>query len=252
MNQAQSSASTSISTLHICICSDIYCPCYQLSAINSHQLPLSVVSLVRQSREILCPTCPAIQQYCSVGIKAYDMRSVWRLAPVVRQSRYNSVRLGVSFALCRRLPVISTSPVLLRERHYAQSVAAAKTPDHDGSSFVDRPDHGERTAARLESLVREINKTIQQDVGGNDAWSRRLERVVLDLAVPRRRRIGGACCRSSKQRVHADESVIGDQLAMPDSLVSALLQDPISESSASRDALLSRPQSATGSAFEIS
>lgn len=180
------------------------------------------------------------------------MRAVWRLAAVVQEARYTTVRSGVPLALSRRIAATTTPSPLLGERHYAQSAAAAvKVTDQGGLSSVNRPKRGEPTATQLELLVRDITKTIQEDFGGNDAWNRRLERVTLDLAALRRKRIGGACSLS-EQRIYADVSVIGDQLAMPNSMVSALLQDPISESSTSRDALLSRPQSATDSAFEIS
>ena len=50
---------------------------------------------------------------------------------------------------------------------------------------------GEPSTSRLATLVEEIRQVMEDDVGGSDAWARRLNRVSLDIRSPRRKRIGG-------------------------------------------------------------
>jgi hypothetical protein len=183
------------------------------------------------------------------------MSFVRRLPPIIRQSRHNATRSGLALTVCRQVNDRVSPLGQLRQRAYTQNaalpaVSVQGTPQHRPTT-IGTTHRDASIAARLELLLRDLASVIEQDVGGNDTWVRRLGGVLLDLEDGRRKRIGGVC-RKLAGGVQTDQTVIGDQLAMPDALVSALLQDPLSESSKARDALLSRRQDGPGTVFEIS
>ncbi|KAL7419850.1 hypothetical protein Q5752_005766 [Cryptotrichosporon argae] len=91
-------------------------------------------------------------------------------------------------------------------------------------------------AAPVLEVLEETGGVLRDDVGGASAWYERVEAAAIDLAQPRRGRI----------------AVIGDALSAPRDVVSALLQDPLANSSAVRAALLERYTGAADDALTIS
>ncbi|RSH94350.1 hypothetical protein EHS25_004153 [Saitozyma podzolica] len=77
--------------------------------------------------------------------------------------------------------------------------------------------------------LQEIHRLLLDDIGGQTVWARRVEAAIADLGATRRYRIG----------------VLGDDLAGPKDVVSALLQDPLADSEQSRTALLRRHEDST-------
>ncbi|WWC87559.1 uncharacterized protein L201_002449 [Kwoniella dendrophila CBS 6074] len=84
-------------------------------------------------------------------------------------------------------------------------------------------------------VLKDIENLLQNEIGGDDIWSRRVKGIIRDLSVERRGRI----------------AVIGDDLAAPKDVVSALLQDPLVDNEESRKALLTRHEGANIDVFQI-
>ncbi|WRT65407.1 uncharacterized protein IL334_002350 [Kwoniella shivajii] len=91
-------------------------------------------------------------------------------------------------------------------------------------------------AETLIPVLQDIQQLLDNDIGGDDLWSRRVEDVIEDLQSERRGRI----------------AVIGDDLAAPKDVVSALLQDPLADSEETRRALLDRHEGSNIETFQIS
>lgn len=119
------------------------------------------------------------------------MRSVFKLGRAIRQSRCDAVKSGLSIALGRQVGVRSSFSGVSNSRRYVQSAALIRDSDQDRPPTTSRQFEGAPGVAPLESLVEDIREAIEKDVGGRDIWSQRLERVMLDLEAPRRKRIGG-------------------------------------------------------------
>lgn len=120
------------------------------------------------------------------------MRSLSRLAPAFRQPRLNVLRSGyppLTFAYQAGIQRASLGASRLRS--YAESAALVEASRSRDVSVVNSRHQGEPSTAQLAMLVEDIKEVVKEDVGGNDAWARTLDKVLLDLETPRRKRIGG-------------------------------------------------------------
>ncbi|WVW79700.1 hypothetical protein I302_101670 [Kwoniella bestiolae CBS 10118] len=121
-------------------------------------------------------------------------------------------------------------------RRYASAATAIKPsepfqiPVED--VIVPKPVSG---AGDLIPILQDIQDLLEQEIGGDDIWSRRIRNSLEDLQSARRGRI----------------AVIGDALAAPRDVVSALLQDPLADTEASRRALLTRHEGSNIDVFQI-
>ncbi|WVR04094.1 hypothetical protein IAU60_001093 [Kwoniella sp. DSM 27419] len=95
------------------------------------------------------------------------------------------------------------------------------------------PLHGAELVA---PLLRDLQGLLENDIGGDDLLSRRVASALDDLSSQRNGRV----------------AVIGDSLAAPRDVVSALLQDPLTGSESDRAALLNRHNDADIGVFQIS
>ncbi|OXC65339.1 hypothetical protein AYX13_05582 [Cryptococcus neoformans] len=91
-------------------------------------------------------------------------------------------------------------------------------------------------ATTLLPVLQELIVLLENEIGGDGSWAKRIKRSMEDLAVKRKGRI----------------AVVGDTAAAPRDVVSALLQDPLADSATTRQALISRHQDANLDVFEIS
>ncbi|KAK8861291.1 hypothetical protein IAR55_002110 [Kwoniella newhampshirensis] len=126
-----------------------------------------------------------------------------------------------------------------RQRTYASAAATAITSPPDIPSLIltretprSLPVAG---AASITSLLEDIRRLLVTEIGGADLWLGRVETALEDLELQRRGRIG----------------VIGDPLAAPHDVVSALLQDPLTDSEETRQALIRRHEASNIEVFKI-
>ncbi|OWZ61402.1 hypothetical protein AYX15_06384 [Cryptococcus neoformans] len=144
-------------------------------------------------------------------------------------------RTLIAAALRTHQPIYRRS-LLSPARTYASTVTAR--PDVDpvpviAASKRVMPVEG---ATTLLPVLQELIVLLENEIGGDGSWAKRIKRSMEDLAVKRRGRI----------------AVVGDTAAAPRDVVSALLQDPLADSATTRQALISRHQDANLDVFEIS
>ncbi|WWD16806.1 hypothetical protein CI109_101238 [Kwoniella shandongensis] len=140
-----------------------------------------------------------------------------------------SRKAGLS--LSRRIQVSS-------QRTYASSATAIRPPEQTVDIIpTSRPARSVPVAgaASTSLLLEDIRHLLVTEIGGADEWLGRVEAALSDLEAQRRGRIG----------------VFGDHLAAPQDVISALLQDPLADSEATRQALLRRHEASNIEVFEI-
>ncbi|WWC59932.1 uncharacterized protein I303_102495 [Kwoniella dejecticola CBS 10117] len=130
----------------------------------------------------------------------------------------------------------TTVCTLLVKRH-ASTATAIKPPEPIPipTEIITPPIKPVPGAGDITPVLEDIRNMLDSQIGGDDVWSRRLRDTLDDLTAERRGRI----------------AVIGDDLAGPKDVVSALLQDPLADTDESRAALLSRHEGANIEVFQI-
>jgi hypothetical protein len=147
------------------------------------------------------------------------------------------------------LPVTSRSVTATAFSSIRQLASAAALTHQVGTTSVlpttvdpERAEHG-----ALISRVESVDRLLRDGIGGSDVWIERLQKVKEDLVIPRSRRIAGMFT-TLKQR---SSLVVGDAISGARDVVSSLLQDPISDTTTSRQALLGRHVDANRSILSI-
>ncbi|BEJ11258.1 hypothetical protein CspHIS471_0106800 [Cutaneotrichosporon sp. HIS471] len=144
------------------------------------------------------------------------------LRPAARALRF-STKAAPSTALSRQW-VTPSSPAVLALRRYA---TAATVSGHVGGQepplapFLPTP---VPRSENLRAVLKDVEKMLVTDVGGSSAWYDRVKASNADLGATRRARL----------------AVYGDPVAAPHDVVSAFLQDPLSDSDVMRKAILDR------------
>ncbi|WWC68938.1 uncharacterized protein I206_102874 [Kwoniella pini CBS 10737] len=134
------------------------------------------------------------------------------------------------------LPYSIIVPANLTRRH-ASTATAIQPPEPIPvpAELVTPPTRPVQGAEYLIPALKEVQVLLDNQIGGDDIWSRRIRSTLVDLSVERPGRI----------------AVIGDELAGPRDVVSALLQDPLADTEESRRALLARHEGSDIEVFQI-
>lgn len=122
------------------------------------------------------------------------MRSLRIAVAVARQRGRGPVR-STACTLTRRTAVSQVRLVrgsTGQQRYYAKQALVAES-DRNNATDVEGPvdSYLKYQLERVQDLVGRIEDVVRNDMGGRDAWVRRLHRVIEDLDVPRKKRIGG-------------------------------------------------------------
>ncbi|WVQ83505.1 hypothetical protein IAT38_005646 [Cryptococcus sp. DSM 104549] len=133
-------------------------------------------------------------------------------------------------------PTLSTRPARVAARRMYASAAAAVADQKNVPVVMVPKAVPVEGASAITPVLRGIQELLENEIGGDDVWAKRVQRAAEDLGGKRRGRI----------------AVIGDSLAAPRDLVSALLQDPLADHEATRQALLNRHKDANIEVFQIS
>ncbi|WVF66729.1 hypothetical protein IAT40_001471 [Kwoniella sp. CBS 6097] len=130
------------------------------------------------------------------------------------------------------------APLIGRRRHAstATATATATAPQEVIEEVIAAPVRPVLGAQEVIPLLTDIKAVLENEIGGDDVWSKRVEAAISDLQVHRNGRL----------------AVIGDSLAAPRDVVSALLEDPLADSESGRRALLNRHKDANIDIFQIS
>lgn len=146
------------------------------------------------------------------------------LAAVALSSTASSVKVWTTTSTgVRRLASVATQPGLDRSAHERHSIPTLPAP---------------LTQESLRPQAEQVEELLRSGIGGSGVWVERLQGVKndLDTSRARRRRIAG---KSADLGTSLHE-VVGDAMSGARDVVTSLLQDPISDSIASREALLAR------------
>ncbi|WWC98869.1 hypothetical protein V866_005763 [Kwoniella sp. B9012] len=136
----------------------------------------------------------------------------------------------------RKTHTLLLKPSVILSRQYASAATAIRPPEPIPipieDEIISRPVQG---AGDIVPVLQDIQNLLENEIGGDDVWSKRIRNSIEDLSAERRGRI----------------AVIGDSLAAPRDVVSALLQDPLADTEESRRALLNRHDGANIDVFQI-
>ncbi|CAK9786695.1 hypothetical protein CC85DRAFT_262677 [Cutaneotrichosporon oleaginosum] len=151
------------------------------------------------------------------------------LRPAARTLRFPSKSLPPTAQLCRQwtAPFTTSGPSLRRYATAATSTATTSVTGGVGGQepplapFLPTP---VAASENLRAVLKDVEKLLVTDIGGSSAWYDRIKAANADLSATRRARL----------------AVYGDPVAAPHDVVSAFLQDPLSDSDVMRKAILDR------------
>lgn len=162
----------------------------------------------------------------------------------------------------RRIPIAATlrthrpfyrQALQLPARTYASTATAKLDVDPIPVTLASKKTIPIEGSTTLLPVLQELSILLEDEIGGDGSWAKRVKRSMEDLAVKRRGRIAGEPRIFFYSLMMADtwNQVIGDTAAAPRDVVSALLQDPLADSATIGQALVSRHQDANIDVFEI-
>lgn len=140
-------------------------------------------------------------------------------------------------SLCSRWVPPSSTAVQLLRRYATAATESASVGGQEPplAPFLPTPVPG---SENLRAVLRDTEKMLLTDVGGSSVWYDRVKAANADLGATRRSRLAGEYSAASRKGWLT--AVYGDPVAGPHDVVSAFLQDPLSDSTSMREAILDR------------
>ncbi|OCF42512.1 hypothetical protein I317_03628 [Kwoniella heveanensis CBS 569] len=195
---------------------------------------MSLTRLTRASSSISRPSRRSVHRIAVSQLSGTSITTTTTTTTTTSRNITSSYIPPLSQNKRNRFPTVSQVPP---RRHGSSAAAtAAVTPQEVVEEVLVAPVQPVEGAQEVVPFLMDIKAVLENEIGGDDVWSRRVDAAITDLQAQRNGRL----------------AVIGDSLAAPRDVVSALLEDPLADSEIGRRALLSRHEDANIDIFQIS